>query len=170
MSDYQRDSWRLVATSEPHYDRFGKLISISGWNLFCKRNILLFIIDQPVTVNPFTPPLLSPEVLSWLIFSISAPSISVFVNPFSSDFGFSLYFSAPKSTGISHRNVPVHLIFSFVGDGVGGKIDIASNYIDVYSNWYLKCLGQSIYVKLQIYHIPSGKILRSIYASIEIVP
>lgn len=168
MSAAQRDSWSSAAHSVPHYDRFGKTISLSGWNLFSQRNILLFCIGQSSTVDPYAPPLFSPNVIVPGTFSISTSSISFLVLPFSPDFGFTLYLSRPSSPGITHHNVSVHQILSFVGDNIGGVQDITSSYQSVYSNSWLQCLGFSIFLKLLIYHLPSGKILQSIYTSVPI--
>ena len=154
-----RDSWSSAAASESTLDSFGNPISISGWNLFCKRNIFLLTHGKSVTLNPFCPAILPSIVISSPTFNIGTAAAKVPVAAFSPALAFSLSFSGTLSPGINHSNSNVRTVWVEDGTAVPHSSNFTGPYAQLLGEAWLNALGYRIFSKFILFHIASGKIL-----------
>lgn len=164
-----RHLWEEAALSEISTNNLGQRRSISAYNLFMKRNLMLLAIYKPFVINPLIPSPIAEVLIYPPQMDITTGQCTQSFTDFPPSLTSVVYLSRPLSPGISHSHPNTTAIYYVDGTGVPFIYNFTSNYETVFGKWWLACLGFQIFVKLVQVHPSSGKIVASVSAYFTII-
>lgn len=153
LSDGQRETFSTVAPDYQYLNKFGDLVTPSGYQLFCRLNLNLHYADfSPIVIaaSPF------PEIdISPVEVSFTAPStINLSFTPEGSgDERVLVYVSPPQSPGVQYPPARMALVHKFLADSSSPQLisdGISSKYGNITK-------GAVYWVKCRLVHIDTGQ-------------
>lgn len=163
VSASEKQQWQLQANSNPVRNRFGDLVTLSGYNMFIKANVNRVLVGEPVTLNaypnpaPSAPFVISPSGRS-LAFDGIWIDVGVTVSGFTpdEDFYFQAYVSLPLSDGVT----TYYDRWTFAGSTAHdtGPIEMGKRAPARYPR---PSNGQPAIVAIEVLHVPSGIVVNS---------
>lgn len=165
LTDGQRNDWQLSAANNPARDRFGELVVLSGYNQFIRANLNLRALLFPVVLSPYT--LAAPAAPFTVAGGAVSVSYSVVGNvvfidvganitvpAYDEDFFFTAQISLPVSDGVTvyHGRWTSVGGYAYISDDIEFQNSMPSRYPT-------PAVGQRVFVKIGVLHLPSGMIV-----------
>jgi hypothetical protein len=157
-SQATRNLWAEAAFQEVATNNMGRSIKLSGWNLFCKRNLLLLSLQQSVASFPLAPSPLGEIVILAPEFNTGTGQITASITDYPATQCIAILASAPLSPGIAHKNVKLSTVYKEVGTGLPHVANFTTEYQRIFGTWWLNNAGNKIMVSIKQIFLASGKI------------
>jgi hypothetical protein len=155
LTNVQRASWVTFASTFPQASKHNPLVTLTGYNLFCKIHVLRFIAHLAVLTTP-TMSTLAPETVTPTI-KVNSTTINLILNYALDDgsFGILCYISGVRAQSKTFKTSFTRFIYSDTNFHI--TQDITTKYLNIFG--VLPKVGEQVLFTYQLFGGANGQVL-----------
>jgi len=161
LTDAQRASWKAVVASWPSYDKYGEPRTPSGYEIFCKVNLVVLGQNQPLITNGFIPAAITPNTAVGIATLTSSAFVVDLGVVGATGFYYAIFAAPPSSVGVL-KSKPAYCFMNGIGTDVADLTSIFPIYI---ARFGAIPVGSRVQIKIQIMSATEGTIGNIVYFS-----